>query len=692
MVPRARVGTGARVCLADFGLARPQDGDTPLGGAPAPSRHTRTGDALGTPAYMSPEQARGEHAALTPAGDVWALGCLLHELLDGQPPFAVGSAAEVVAAVAAGRVPRLRAVGADRRRALRWLADGCLAVAGAARYPSAGALRDDCERLLRGEALRGAPGAGGRGGPARAVVAVAAAAGLAVVAWAAAGGGAGPAASDPRDGAGDPVERQVASARQVRLVEPRAALAAVQAALVARPERQDWRLECGLLAWSVGAIAEARAAWSAIPPAAPEAPWAQAYLGLLSFLELERDRAQAELAPLLAAPGPPGAIARGVRAAIAGDWPAARAVVAEGGGWEAALLQAYVETRDPAGDTAVALRAYERALAEGLPSAWVHSDRGVVRSRLGDVAAAAEDYARALALRPGYVTALFNRALDRAAAGDRVGAESDYAAILAERPNYADAYYSRGNLRRASGDAGGAEADYDRALAVDPGHVDARINRCALRRQRGALAEALADAEAALAAAPGHPGALQNRGVLRHAQGDFAGAIDDYTAALDATPDDPTLLANRGLARSAHGDPGGALADAERALARAADHLEARRTQADALFRLGRFPEAVAAYDQVLARVPGDANARCNRGNARRVLGVLDGALEDLTAAAAARPDDVAVQASLGQVHRARGELPAAAAAYRRALAIAPAHPSAGWLRRSIAECEAGIR
>ena len=62
--------------VTDFGLAR-------FGGADL----TATGAVLGTPAYMSPEQARGDNAAVGPASDVWSLGAIFYELLTGQAPF-----------------------------------------------------------------------------------------------------------------------------------------------------------------------------------------------------------------------------------------------------------------------------------------------------------------------------------------------------------------------------------------------------------------------------------------------------------------------------------------------------------------------------------------------------------------------------------------------------------------------------
>jgi serine/threonine protein kinase len=86
--------------VADFGIARALSGGD--------DRLTETGISVGTPAYMSPEQAAGDRA-LDARTDVYALGTVLYEMLAGEPPF-TGTAQAVIAKRFSGEVPRVRRV------------------------------------------------------------------------------------------------------------------------------------------------------------------------------------------------------------------------------------------------------------------------------------------------------------------------------------------------------------------------------------------------------------------------------------------------------------------------------------------------------------------------------------------------------------------------------------------------------
>ncbi len=97
-------GRADDVRVLDFGIAR--SGDLAAPGA------TRSGAVVGTPGYLAPEQARGERR-LTPAVDVFALGCVLYECIAGRRPFAGNGFAAVLASVLFTDPPRLRDVRPD---------------------------------------------------------------------------------------------------------------------------------------------------------------------------------------------------------------------------------------------------------------------------------------------------------------------------------------------------------------------------------------------------------------------------------------------------------------------------------------------------------------------------------------------------------------------------------------------------
>jgi serine/threonine-protein kinase len=87
--------------VADFGIARASSGSE--------DRLTSTGFAVGTPAYMSPEQASGERE-LGPTTDVYSLGSVLYEMLVGEPPFTGPTPQAILARCLSGEMPRVRVV------------------------------------------------------------------------------------------------------------------------------------------------------------------------------------------------------------------------------------------------------------------------------------------------------------------------------------------------------------------------------------------------------------------------------------------------------------------------------------------------------------------------------------------------------------------------------------------------------
>ncbi|HWO24260.1 MAG TPA: protein kinase [Kofleriaceae bacterium] len=132
--------------VMDFGLARETTVEAGL---------TETGALLGTPAYMSPEQARGDVRAVDRRSDVYSLGATLYELLTGRAPFSTTSLAETLRQVIHDDPPAPRGVVRSLPVDLETIVLQCLAKDPAQRYPSARALADDLGRYLDGEPILG---------------------------------------------------------------------------------------------------------------------------------------------------------------------------------------------------------------------------------------------------------------------------------------------------------------------------------------------------------------------------------------------------------------------------------------------------------------------------------------------------------------------------------------------------------
>ncbi|HZI04269.1 MAG TPA: serine/threonine-protein kinase, partial [Archangium sp.] len=137
--------------VMDFGLARDWK-----------EEGTASGEVLGTPHYMAPEQARGEVTQLDRRVDVYALGASLYALLTGQPPFTGANALEVITRLQSEEPRPPRALDKDIPADLEAIVLKCLEKERPARYDSARALAEDLERFLAGEPVLARQGLGYR--------------------------------------------------------------------------------------------------------------------------------------------------------------------------------------------------------------------------------------------------------------------------------------------------------------------------------------------------------------------------------------------------------------------------------------------------------------------------------------------------------------------------------------------------
>ncbi len=136
--------------VADFGLAKKlEDADD--------SSSTRTGTVMGTPSYMSPEQARGEIRELGPATDQYSLGAMLYELLTGRPPFLGAKPIETILQVVRDEPIPPRQLRPKCPADLETICLKALQKVPAQRYLSCAEFADDLSRFLAGEPILARP-------------------------------------------------------------------------------------------------------------------------------------------------------------------------------------------------------------------------------------------------------------------------------------------------------------------------------------------------------------------------------------------------------------------------------------------------------------------------------------------------------------------------------------------------------
>ncbi len=614
--------------LADFGLAK----DVGASGI------TATGDVLGTPAYMSPEQAMSDLARVDRRTDVYSLGATLYEALTGRPPFQGVTAINVLRQVIedAPEPPSRHRRGLDRD--LQTIVLACLEKDPAARYDTAGELADDLGRWLRHEPITARP----QGAWVRAAK------------WA---------------------RRRPLGATVVGLSMV-AATVAVTAALVVRVERAAERAR--VRSEALDALAVARVAsqtddqrhgagFDALAAAqrwlrnAPDDAEATAAVVDAAGLAAAAARRVADTRALLEA----HTVAAGLRP---GDADLARARDA------AAELVRWSRARND-GDAAGARHALERAvaLADEWPEPWIwlamlHEDFADYGSALTAVAAAeARGGQRAEVLR---VRAHLLVKLGDVEGGLRACDE------LLELRESAPAHAARAELAVRRGDLAGAVADLTAATRLQPEVAQRWRRRAEVRADMGDPGH-LDDFLEAVRRGPSDPLAWIGLG---KAYG-RAGRLDEALEALDeAVRVAPTLAQGwwgRAAVHATRGDREAALRDLDEALRLAPGDMRYLADRAG--FTITSDPAAAErSLDQAIKTVPDSVpGALARRAEARRLQGRFEAAVDDAAAAIAINPEVTEAWLVRGRARVQLGRHAEAAADLQRFLELSPAHDAA---------------
>lgn len=134
--------------VTDFGLAKRMDGNSDM---------TYSGQILGSPGYMAPEQASGRNDLIGQATDIYGLGAILYALLTGKPPFAASNMMEALDQICTMNPIPPRKLNWHVPRALETICLKCMHKTPSARYRSMKDLADDLEAFLRHEPIRAKP-------------------------------------------------------------------------------------------------------------------------------------------------------------------------------------------------------------------------------------------------------------------------------------------------------------------------------------------------------------------------------------------------------------------------------------------------------------------------------------------------------------------------------------------------------
>jgi serine/threonine-protein kinase len=717
------LGPYGETLVVDWGLAKAIDRgeqarasgeDTLAPTAGGEEGGTATGQLLGTPAYMSPEQAEGNWSGVGPASDIYGLGAILYCLLTGNSPFQ-GKVREVLERVKRGEFPPPRHWKKDIARPLEAVCLKAMARNPQGRYATAQELAADVEHWLADE-----PAAAYREPwPLRlgrwrrrhkALVAGVTAAGLALLVLGAIGVfWLVQQAAELRRGVAAALDRADRLQQQARWDEAEAVLEQAQDRLGdsgltdLRQRVRQARADLGLVHQLDAARLKA----------------ATMVEGYLDYAEAERDYAAAFRQAQLGQPGDEvAAVAERLRAsaikqqlvAALDDW----AYVTEAASRRAWLLavarqvdpdpwrnrfrnlrlwrdraalerlaqQAPVRLWSPQLVTALARVLAQRggdavplltaAQARTPQDFWLNFELGnalLARQRAGE---AVGYYRAALALRPNTIAVYYNLGNALKDQGQLDEAIACYKKAMALDPKHALAHNNLGTALQAKGEVDRAIACYEKALALDPKLALAHNNLGSALQAKGQRDRAIACYLKALGIDPKFAKAHHNLGIALHDKGDLDRAIACYKKALALDPKDAKAHLSLGHALQAKGEVDRAIACYEKALALDPKLALAYNNLGVALKDKGQLDRAIACYKKALALDPKDARAHNNLGNALKAKGDLGGAIACYKKALALDPKDAKAHYNLGSALQAKGDLDGAIACYRQALALDP--------------------
>jgi tetratricopeptide (TPR) repeat protein/tRNA A-37 threonylcarbamoyl transferase component Bud32 len=720
--------------LTDFGLAKRLEGDSEL---------TKSGTIMGSPSYMSPEQARGEQDRIGPLSDLYGLGAILYELLTGRPPFVGTSMLETLYQVRHEEpVPPSR-FQPKVPRDLETICLKCLQKEPANRYVGCEALAEDLHRFLIGEPIRARPVGRGerlwrwcRRNPRTAalsgaigVLLCAVAVSLTVIGVRVSGEQR--AVAETRKVAGQRLEQATAAIASGDYRQAQDILQRPDPLLMSSAGLGDVRTQWDTLRDQVDVYAQFRrllddarfaCRFGSVSEKQRGRELCRQLLELYDEIEQRTGRAAAGLPPLderqqqlfkedvfealltaalveqdLAGSADPAARQQAARQAI--DWlnlaeqvvPQSRALhVHRASFWEQ-LGDGPASKADT--DQAAAIK--PTSAVDRFWHGFAEHARGEGSLKQGDRKAAEEqlraaiaDYAAFLQLRPDHYWGYFNWANCHVLLGDLHDALVGFTACIRLRPDFPWPYNNRGTAHLRLGELDQAVEDYSTALDRNSQYAEAYANRGTTYRAEGKLDLALSDLTRAVELDPDRAESYAERAEIYRSGKQYAEAIQDYTrlAALSGNKGLPYMKRAemyRALKRTEE-----AIQDYDRVIALNPRDVQAYYTRAGLHLARGDYREAVDDYSQVIDLAPRAAGTP----DVLRTRAIItwfnlkdfDASLADWERLAELRPADPEPHRCIGVIRLGRRQYDQALQALQTALTLKPDYTEAIWARAQV--------